>query len=130
MNLCMCNILVAQYICFKIIITLYDTVGIYHSGGIVGGMKLKSNEEFAKLMKGEVVVNSDQIENFMKGANSSINQGGIGEIQQNFEFNIEGGVDKDSLLPILKKFGATIKMETIEAINKANRNRGLKPRIG
>ncbi len=41
-------------------------LGIYHSGGTVGGDSyLKSNEEFAKLMKGEYVSTPKQMETFL-----------------------------------------------------------------
>ena len=40
---------------------------MYHSGGVVGGeTKLKSNEEFAKLLNGEVVSTQAQMDNFMR----------------------------------------------------------------
>lgn len=42
---------------------LYN-IGTYHSGGFVGG--LKSNEEFAKLLKGEFVVTGKTQDNFTK----------------------------------------------------------------
>lgn len=73
---------------------LFD-ISQYHSGGIVGNMKLKSNEEFAKLLKGEVVVNSSQIENFMNKTLPSItkNVGSGAEIN----LNIGKLIDVDKL---------------------------------
>lgn len=46
----------------------YEKVApVYHSGGLVGNISvLKSNEEFAKLMKGEFVSTPSQMENFIK----------------------------------------------------------------
>lgn len=48
----------------------YDITGAfpnYHTGGFVGGTtRLKSNEEFAKLLKGEMVVTPEQMKRFMK----------------------------------------------------------------
>lgn len=46
-----------------------DAIGVRHNGiesGFVGGQPLlKSNEEFNKLLKGELVINSDQMDTFM-----------------------------------------------------------------
>lgn len=46
-----------------------DAIGVRHNGiesGFVGGEPLlKSNEEFNKLLKGELVINSDQMDTFM-----------------------------------------------------------------
>ena len=40
-------------------------VSLYHSGGLVGDARVKNNEEFARLMKGELVATPAQMESFM-----------------------------------------------------------------
>jgi len=56
---------------------------VYHSGGLVGGIALKSSEEFAKLLKGEFVSTPKQMDNFMKNTLPAIaNAGGA-----TFEYN-------------------------------------------
>ncbi len=46
---------------------LKRATGMYHSGGLVGDIStLKSNEEFAKLLKGEFVSTPKQMDTFMK----------------------------------------------------------------
>lgn len=45
----------------------FRKAGIYHSGGLVGGIaNLSSNEEFAKLLKGEFVSTPSQMKRFME----------------------------------------------------------------
>lgn len=44
-----------------------NATGIFHQGGFIGDfMALKSNEQFAKLLKGEFVTTPAQMDNFMK----------------------------------------------------------------
>lgn len=53
--------------------TFKATMGIYHTGGFVGDIStLKSNEEFAKLLKGEFVSTPQQIDVFMRKTLPSI----------------------------------------------------------
>lgn len=46
----------------------------HHSGGFVGAPVIKDNEEFAKLLNGELVVTSGQMSNFMKNTLPKISQ--------------------------------------------------------
>ena len=57
-------------------------IGVYHTGGFVGGSAmLKPNEEYAKLMKGELVITPQQMKNFMGKTFPSIAGGGAGAVQ-------------------------------------------------
>ena len=96
---------------FKIDFTPNDdgsyTIKQHHSGGFVGDVaSLRSNEEFAKLLKGELVVTSQQMDTFMKKTLPSMlayNSGGATIINNNSPL-IEikcGDIDKDSM-PQLK----------------------------
>ena len=92
----------------------------YHDGGTVGGLpQLQTQEEFAKLLKGEFVATPSMMDNFIGrtlpafvsnivGGNSS------GDVQMTF--NVAGSMDK-SVIP-------DIKAMILETLNKANRNRG------
>lgn len=58
--------------------------GKFHSGGFVGDMKdIKSNEMFAKLMKGEYVATPKQIQNFTNKTLPKIARGGETQINNN-----------------------------------------------
>ena len=50
----------------------------HHTGGFVGGVELQSNEEFAKLMKGEFVVTPAQMSRFMGETLPTMVGGGTG----------------------------------------------------
>lgn len=73
----------------------------YHTGGNVGNVtKLKSGEEFAKLLKGEHVSTPAQIENFMRNTLPTIARSGGSAVIQNNSPLIElncGSVTKDTL---------------------------------
>ena len=73
----------------------------YHQGGFVGGVtKLKSNEEFAKLLEGERVSTPAQMDTFMRKTLPSIAAGGGGTVIQNNSPLIElncGNVTEDTL---------------------------------
>lgn len=72
----------------------------YHKGGFVGNVvKLKSNEEFAKLLEGERVSTPAQIDRFMKRTLPSIASGGSPVINNNsplIEFRC-GDISSESL---------------------------------
>jgi hypothetical protein len=92
----------------------------------VGGKyALKSNEEFAKLLKGEVVYTPDQIDNFMsktlpKIANPQYESSGGGINIENFcKLIVEGNLDK-TVLPDIDK----ILNKAIEKLNSSMHNRG------
>lgn len=56
-----------------------EAAGVYHTGGFVGDVsELKSNEEFAKLLKGEFVATPHQMDNFIKNVLPSIASSGRG----------------------------------------------------
>lgn len=106
-----------------------DGVPLYHTGGIVGGSGLKTTEEFAKLLKGEVIATESQISNFMKyvlpnlisspqAMSYQTNNNSIGDI--NLSFNIAGNLDK-TVVPDIKK----ISEDAINKINISMRNRGI-----
>jgi TP901 family phage tail tape measure protein len=107
----------------------------FHSGGIVeshhngdaaGG--LASNEVFAKLLKGEVVVNEDQANRFMKetlprmAGMPSVAKGGGGSggdsIEISMPISVAGNLDK-SVIPELREM-------VTKVINDANKARGTK----
>ena len=76
----------------------------FHEGvhsGFVGG--LKSNEEFAKLLKGELVINPNQMSNFMnKGLPEVIARSAGNTISIEMPINVAGNLDK-SVLPDIEK---------------------------
>lgn len=93
----------------------------YHTGGFVGDeTSLKSNEEYAKLLKGEFVSTPAQMEHFMKdtfpGLVASIQQGGGLEINSPLIKIDCGSVTKDSL-PELEEI---VNAATKKVINKMN----------
>ena len=83
----------------------------YHDGGVVGGRyESKENEQFAKLLKKEVVVTPEQMSGFMNKTLPSIMGGtpsvastlqGM-EIGQLMNFNISGNLDRTTLPSIEK----------------------------
>ena len=105
----------------------------HHSGvnsGFVGNkMVLKSNEEFAKLMKGELVVNPKDMDKFMKNvlpsmADSSVSNtmGGI-SIDKVLDITVNGSLDK-SVIPDIKEIANKVMGE----INKVMMSRGFNRR--
>lgn len=93
-----------------------------HSGvekGFVGG--LKGNEEFAKLMDGELVVNPMQMERFMRSVLPQVisnSQGG--NISLQMPITVEGNLDK-TVIPEMER----IADQVIERINKSMSSRGF-----
>jgi predicted nucleic acid-binding protein len=102
-----------------------DSVKAYHTGmeeGFVGGRSLlKSNEQFAKLMKGEAVINSQQMDNFVSNILPSIASSGGGNIKSEINIAINGNLDK-SVLPKLED----IVNKSIEKLNQTMDRRGYK----
>jgi TP901 family phage tail tape measure protein len=95
---------------------------VAHSGaesGFVGG--LKSNEEFAKLMKGELVINKPQMENFMNKSLPQMVSTATNEINFEMPINVNGPLDK-TVLPDIEK----IVNKAFEKMNSALMNRGYK----
>lgn len=83
-----------------------EAAGIYHSGGFVGDIaNLKSNEEFAKLLNGELVSTPKQMDSFMKKTlPKMLNHNCTGATINNNSPLIEikcGDIEKDTL-PKLK----------------------------
>ena len=93
----------------------------YHTGGNVGNVtKLKSGEEFAKLLKGEHVSTPAQIENFMRNTLPTIARSGWSAVIQNNSPLIElncGSVTKDTL-PDLEN----IVNKAVERVSKEMQN--------
>lgn len=109
---------------------LFD-VSSYHTGGIVSGLKLKSNEEFAKLLKGEVVVNSSQIENFMNKTLPSISNGNTRSGNAEITLNIAKLIDVaklDNSTDIEGIVGRAVK-ETMKQLNDGLSSIGLRPNL-
>ena len=85
---------------------LMNAVPIHHSGGVVGGLpKIKESEQYAKLLKGEVVASDDQMKTFINTTLPNLvanfaGSGGIPNVEMNF--NVEGNLDK-TVLPELKE---------------------------
>jgi TP901 family phage tail tape measure protein len=71
----------------------------YHEGGFVGD--LKSNEEFAKLLDGELVVTQQQMYKFMSSTLPKITSMGGGNMSISMPINVAGNLDK-SVLPDLQ----------------------------
>jgi len=96
-----------------------------HTGVATGFVKgLKSNEEFATLMAGELVINADQMNKFMNrtlpqiAQSSTINNGGGLHIDNLLTIN--GNVDK-TVLPDIKAIANNV----MEQINNSMKNRGF-----
>lgn len=85
---------------------------VYHEGGVVGETDkntfsggLKSNEIFARLLKGEVVANEAQIRRFLNDTMPTITKGAVEynrinstqPISINMPINVEGNLEKDVL---------------------------------
>jgi hypothetical protein len=99
--------------------------GVY-SGPVGGKYALKSNEEFAKLLKGEVVYTPDQIDQFMnktlpKIANPQYESNGGGglNIDTFCRLVVEGNLDK-TVLPDIDK----IMNKMFEKLNSTMHNKG------
>ena len=74
-------------------------VSTHHTGGFVGNTNLKDNEEFAKLLKGELVVTPSQMSKFMSRTLPNIVSQGNGTVNYNsplISINCDT-VTKDSL---------------------------------
>ena len=106
----------------------------YHHDGInagpVGGVSLKANEDFIKVLKGEVVVNEPQMEGFINSTFpkmlsspqvSSINSGGNTEINMPITFS---GVAKD-ILPQIED----ILDKAVDKLNRSMQRRGITRRV-
>ena len=99
------------------------------SGGFVGGSSgVKSNEEFAKLLNGELVVNQEQMSRFMEktlptmmGApqTSSGNTGGFA-VDKLMSISVSGNLDK-GVIPDLEK----ISMKVVDRINEIMKTKGF-----
>lgn len=114
-------------------IKLKDLYPEYHTGGIVGGQpNLKSTEEFAKLLKGEVVSTEPQIDKFMKTtlpniANQNIRSGVELQIDRFIDITVEGNLDNSvDIEAIIKRASAKALDNLVNTIS----NRGIKQRIG
>jgi len=95
-------------------------IGVYHQGGMVGGVtKLKSSEEFAKLMKGEFVVTPKQMHQFMGKTlpNITSSTGGANFYAPIVELHC-GSVTRDSL-PDLKRIVDEASNKAVEKIKSA-----------
>jgi len=99
-------------------------IGKYHSGGIVGGLpKIEESEAFAKLLKGEVVVNDSQMKNFINNTLpnlvTSANAGN--GVNINMPITIAGNADK-SVIPEFKN-------AVLDVINTAMKKRGYRNNV-
>ena len=88
---------------YKALLAAAHAAGVYHTGGFVGDLtSLKSNEEFAKLLKGEFVTTPKQMDDFMHKTLPTMmmrDAGGGATINNNsplVEINC-GSVDDDTL---------------------------------
>lgn len=93
----------------------------HHSGGFAGG--LASNEEFAKLIKGEYISTESDMKNFMSNVLPktvmSASDGMGGNITIDMPINVAGNLDK-TVLPDIKK----IVDKSISELVKTMNNRG------
>jgi hypothetical protein len=105
------------------------TMKMMHSGGFAGG--LKSNEVYAKLLKGEYVTTESDMNGFLKKTLPSMlglpsftsKGGGGGDISVSMPINVAGNLDK-TILPDLKKIADNV----IKEINKNMEGRGYNRR--
>ena len=116
---------------------LGSSVPQFHTGvnaGFVGGRsESKENEQFAKLLKGELVISPDQMSNFMNKTLPSIMSGtpsisstlqGM-EIGQLMNFNISGNLDRN-VLPSIEKIANMV----VDKLNDNMLIRGTKRGAG
>lgn len=104
---------------------------IYHDGGFVGRPLSKSNELFGKLVKGEDVITSKQMDAFMTKTlpnmlaySGAINPRGA-NFENKFEINFTGDVNKDTL-PDLRKMLESIPEMVTKKFNETLSSRGIK----
>ncbi len=113
---------------------LGSAVPAFHEGGVVGGRyESKENEQFAKLLRKEVVVTPDQMSNFMNKTLPTIMSGtpsvsstlqGM-EIGQLMNFNISGNLDRN-VLPSIEKIANMV----VDKLNDNMLIRGTKRGAG
>jgi TP901 family phage tail tape measure protein len=116
-------------------VSMNENVASNHDGidsGFIGGKaKLKSNEEFRKVLEGEIVLNPEDMDKFMTktlpamiGTNPQIqsNSGGF-EIGNLMNIVVNGSLDS-KILPDIEK----ISQRVIGEINKVMLGRGIKRR--
>lgn len=118
----------------KILAKISKKIPEFHTGGVVGGVyQNKENEQFATLLKKEVVVTPEQMSNFMNKTLPTIMSGtpsvsstlqGM-EIGQLMNFNINGGLDK-SVLPSIEKIANMV----VDKLNDNMLIRGTKRGAG
>lgn len=97
----------------------------YHTGGFVGNFTpLKSNEEFAKLLNGELVVTPVQMSNFMGNTLPQIASGAGGVVNYNSPLIALkcDSVTKDSLPGLEKIVNQAVKKIKSEIDSKFSRN--------
>ena len=106
-------------------------IGEHHSGvrsGFVGGSAtLRSNEEFAKLLRGELVINSSQMDNFMTNtlprlmgqSPTSVSNINGGSINVSMPITVGGSLDR-SVMPDLE----AMVNKAMEKLNSALMSRG------
>jgi len=99
----------------RIVQSQYDMLPRYHEGGVVGMRGSKVGEVFANLMKGEVVVNQQQMSDFLGSTLPDIANSGI---TISMPITVQGNLDK-SVLPELKSM-------IFDTIKKATDNRGIR----
>lgn len=100
-----------------------------HSGGFIGSAKLKNNEEFAKLIRGELVVTPRQMSNFMNSTLPQIQSLGQNNIQYNsplIEIKCES-ISKDSLPELEKVVNKAVQKVKDEINSVIDRNGKKRP---
>lgn len=114
---------------------LFDLYPSYHTGGIVGGnseAKLKTTEQFAKLLKGETVSTEPQMKKFMEvtypkmlGITQGQNLGGI-QIDRFVDITVQGNLDTSvDLEGIIKKAS----QKAIDSLVNTLSLKGVKGRV-
>ena len=96
-------------------------VATHHSGvdsGFVGG--LKTNESFVKAIKGEIIVNEPQMNNFMSNILPKMIKSGSGGITINAPLQIAGNVTQDTLPDLQKMMDKMVK-----SLNDSLKSRGI-----
>ena len=118
----------------KILAKISKKIPEFHTGGVVGGVyQNKENEQFATLLKKEVVVTPEQMSGFMNktlpnlmagSPNIKANEGGI-SVGNLMSFVVNGNLDK-TVIPSIE----TIANKVVEKLNNNMLMRGTKRNAG
>ncbi|MBP9123307.1 MAG: hypothetical protein KBF60_09170, partial [Ignavibacteriaceae bacterium] len=106
-------------------------ISAHHSGiekGSVGGKKIKSNEEFIKVLKGEVVITPSQMEhytqrvlpNMMNKPQVQTLMNTNSTFEKLFDIVVQGNLDKSAVQDLER-----LSSQIVDKINKGLQQRGM-----